>query len=147
VFSGKFTYRSLLLFCFRRTGWPSRGILQKPERPTRTEFDCWSKQLSINLLHTTRVGCRKSTTPDRGPCHYGKRNGYTRSIGCSGLFRFFSIWQWAKSPKNSLKEKIAKKQSEGVRFLLIRRHVVKNTLFQTAFSTILPTGMAFIRCC
>jgi len=42
---------------------------------------------------------------------------------------------------------IAKKQSEGVRFLLIRRHVVKNTLLQTAFSTILPTGMAFIRCC
>jgi len=39
--------------------------------------------------------------------------------------------------------KIAKKQSEGLRFysaLKLQRHIVKNTLPQTAFSAILPTG-------
>jgi len=36
---------------------------------------------------------------------------------------------------------IAKKQSEGVRFLLFGTHVfVRNTLLQTSFSAILPTG-------
>jgi len=43
--------------------------------------------------------------------------------------------------------KIAKKQSEGVRFLLILKlqcHIVKNTLRQTAFSAILPTGKLHI---
>jgi len=38
--------------------------------------------------------------------------------------------------------KITKKQSEGVRFLAlqIQCQIVKNTLLQTAFSAILPTG-------
>jgi len=39
--------------------------------------------------------------------------------------------QWAKSPK---------KQFEGVSALKIQCHIIKNTLLQTAFSTILPTG-------
>jgi len=41
--------------------------------------------------------------------------------------------------------KIAKKQSEGVRFLFsalnIQCHIVKKTLLQTAFLAILPTGL------
>jgi len=46
--------------------------------------------------------------------------------------------QWAKSPKNSLKEEYIFVNSA----LKIQcHHVVKNTLLQTAFSAILPTGV------
>jgi len=45
------------------------------------------------------------------------------------------ILKWTSIPVG----KIAKKQSEGV--LKIQCHVVKDTLLQTSFSAILPTGM------
>jgi len=44
----------------------------------------------------------------------------------------------------SVSGEIAKKQSEGVRFvnsvLKLQCHIVKNALLQTVFSAILPTG-------
>jgi len=58
---------------------------------------------------------------------------------CSEFDIWLDLTQWAKSPK---------KQSERVRFcknstFKIQRHVVKNSLLQTAFLAILPTRMVW----
>jgi len=52
----------------------------------------------------------------------------------SFLFNNFS--QWAKSPKDSLKECVFVNS--------LQCHIVKNTLLQTAFSEILPTGLYYV---